>query len=368
MRAKSRKKTPSGATAFDGVFFSQRLLVWYRKSARQLPWRKLWASHKDPWHIWVSEIMLQQTVIKSVIPVYEKFLKEFPSYRSLSEAKPEDVRLAVRGLGYYRRFDLLHRACKQLTSLDQRLPNSHDEWLKLPGIGAYTAAAIASITANEPFGVVDGNVERVLCRVMDIRSEPNLPHLKKMFKVIMDDICQQTEPGAFNQAVMELGQTLCTPSSPSCDRCPVSSICAALKHLSQHLAPAPKKKQKTTDVSLELQIIKTTTGIALFKRPDDAKFLPGTWGFPTYIRSGQGWELDGTSRVIKKVLAEKVGEIRHSITKHKITASVTFSKTNLIKKSEIIKITAAQDVEGNLVSNLDRKAWNVLLRASKQHT
>lgn len=368
MRATSPKKTPSSATAFDGVFFSTRLVSWYKQNHRKLPWRTLWAKHKDPWHIWVSEIMLQQTVIKAVIPVYEKFLKQFPDYRSLSAAKPEDVRLAVRGLGYYRRFDLLHRACKQLTSIDQNLPNSHDEWIKLPGIGDYTAAAIASITANEPFGVVDGNVERVLCRLMDIRSEPNLPHLKKMFKLLMDDICQQTDPGTFNQAVMELGQTICTPSNPSCDQCPVSSICTALKHSSQHLAPAPKKKQKTADVSLELQIIKTTAGIALFKRPDDAKFLPGTWGFATYIRSGQGWELDGTTRGIKKVVAEKVGEIRHSITKHKITASVTFSKTSLSKKSGIIKITAAKDVEGSLVSNLDRKAWNVLLRTSKQHT
>ncbi len=367
MRATSPKKTPSSALALDGVFFSKKLTAWYKKSARSLPWRTLWAKHKDPWHVWVSEIMLQQTVIKAVIPVYERFLKRYPSYDSLAEAKPEDVRLAVRGLGYYRRFDLLHKACKQLIALDQGLPTCHDEWLRLPGIGTYTAAAIASITANEPFGVVDGNVERVLCRLMDIRTEPNLPHLKKAFKVIMDKICQETDPGCFNQAVMELGQTICTPSNPSCETCPVSKICLALKHSSQHLAPAPKKKQQSIDVSLELQIIKTKAGFALFKRPTDAKFLPGTWGFATYIKSGDAWELDGSSKEISKVLAEKVGEIQHSITRHKIKASITFSKSKLTRKTGIIKFKNREDVEGSLVSNLDRKAWNVLLRSSKQH-
>jgi A/G-specific adenine glycosylase len=247
------------------------------------------------------------------------------------------------------------------------LPTSHDEWLKLPGIGAYTAAAIASITANEPFGVVDGNVERVLCRMMDVRSEPNLPHLKKAFKVIMDNICKQTDPGSFNQAVMELGQTICTPTNPSCERCPVSAQCLALKHSSQHLAPAPKKKKKSIDISLELQIIKTKDGIALFKRPPDAKFLPGTWGFVTYINSGDGWELDGTNRGVRKVSAGKVGEIQHSITSHKIKAIVTFSKANSPLKTGAVKFTSRDDVESSLVSNLDRKAWNVLLRSAKQH-
>lgn len=200
----------------DGLFFYSKLLAWYRKQDRPLPWRVLWKIHRDPWHIWVSEIMLQQTLIKSVMPVYERFLKQFPSPLALAEAPQEDVRLAVRGLGYYRRFDFLHKACRQLQMEKKPLPASYEGWLELPGIGPYTAAAMASITLGLPHGVVDGNVERVFCRLLDIRTEPNLPALKKRFKKIMDDICQIGSAGDVNQAVMELGQLICTPSSPLC--------------------------------------------------------------------------------------------------------------------------------------------------------
>ena len=173
----------------SGVFLSAKLESWYRDNARLLPWRRLWAQQKNPWHVWVSEIMLQQTVIKAVLPIYERFLKQFPTHEALAAATTEEVRLAVRGLGYYRRFDALHRACQKLTATGEGLPRNHEKWLDLPGVGPYTAAAIASITADEPHGVVDGNVERVFCRLLDIRSEPNLPHLKKSFKSFMDHLC-----------------------------------------------------------------------------------------------------------------------------------------------------------------------------------
>ena len=358
--------TPSNANAFDGVFFSKSLVKWYEKNARSLPWRDLWRSHADPWHIWVSEIMLQQTVIKAVLKVYPDFLREFPDHQTLARATPEKVKLAVRGLGYYRRFDALHRACKLLVVEKRQLPKTHDDWLNLPGIGEYTAAAIASITADEAYGVVDGNVERVLCRMLDIRSAPNLPTLKRLFKKMMSDMCSQVSPGDFNQAVMELGQTVCTPTSPRCGLCPVAEKCLAFKRSSQNLAPAPKEQKKLTNVGLRLNIVHNKDKVLLMQRPDDAKFLAGTWGFLTEIKAGASWRQDGSAAVIPTRNDVKIGAFKHSITSHRIAAVVLQSHSLHFKKNIRTKLLGADEVEKNLVSNLDRKAWTMMLRRAER--
>lgn len=358
-------ENPSGHLV-DGLFFSKKILAWYRSQERPLPWRVLWAKHRDPWHIWVSEIMLQQTLIKAVIPVYERFLAQYPSCSALALAPQEDVRLAVRGLGYYRRFDLLHKACRVLQVENKTLPTSHEAWLELPGIGPYTAAAIASITLNLPHGVVDGNVERVFCRLLDIRAEPNLPALKKQFKLAMDEICQLGSAGDVNQAVMELGQTICTPTNPSCEKCPVQQICQAYSHSSQALAPAAKTKQAPIDVKLRLEILHTGNHVELFLRPDDATFLKGTWGFPTFRLHGTSWKSDGrSSRGPSAANRKAIGSIKHAITKHRITADVLVNPGRKPTKASPTRLMAFKDVEKNLVSNLDRKAWNLFLKASR---
>ena len=340
---------PDDALLAGGFFFGKKLSQWYRLVARPLPWRTLWLENQNPWHIWISEIMLQQTVIKAVIPVYERFLEQFPDHITLAQASTEDIRLAVRGLGYYRRFDLLHKACKHLTTENAPLPTTHEDWLKLPGIGTYTAAAIASITLNIPQGVVDGNVERVLCRLLDIRSEPNLPTLKKRFQIIMNAWCSVAHPGTLNQAVMELGQTICTPASPKCDACPIKSRCAAFAARSQHLAPAPKSKPEFKSETLHLQIFHSNNKVALFRRPADAKFLKNTWGFLTDYKA--------------KNIQNKIGEIKHAITTHKITASVSASSSLKPQgSSQDIRWLNSDMVEQNLVSNLDRKAWQLFLK------
>ena len=317
--------------------------------------------------------MLQQTVIKAVLPIYERFLTQFPTPATLAQAHPEDIRLAVRGLGYYRRFDLLHKACRKVASENRGLPVTYNDWLELPGIGTYTASAIASITKDLPHGVVDGNVERVLCRFLDIRTEPNLPHLKKQFKKIMDDICALGNSGAFNQAVMELGQTVCTPSSPSCGKCPIKSKCQAYENSSQALAPAAKAQIKPIDVYLSLEITTSANGVHLVKRPADAKFLKETWGFKTWIGSGEGesvkWVRDGSETNKRtKTATKSLGSIKHSITKHKIIADVmtdVISSTSVTNApSDVIKIVGIKDVEKHLVSNLDRKAWILYLKKS----
>ena len=354
-------KEPLIPRDFNGSFFHKNLKSWYERYERPLPWRVLWKKHRDPWHIWVSEIMLQQTVIKAVIPVYERFIKRFPTFEALAAANSEEIRLEVRGLGYYRRFDLLHRACMELARDGRGLPQKHHKWLELPGIGTYTAAAIASITKDEPFGVVDGNVERVLCRLLDIRLEPNLPHLKKHFKQLMDQACSRGYSGTVNQAVMELGQTICTPTNPACNLCPINKMCSAFKENSQHLAPAPKSKPQLIDVEMQLSIVAHRKKILLCRRPDDAKFLKGTWGFFTAIRSRQEFHYDGQQQYGLKLSNKKVvGRVKHSITKHKIMATVQALETSKLPKTELIRSVDPRDVEENLVSNLDRKAWVLL--------
>lgn len=365
MGKQSKTVTPSSFPKLDGVFFSKSLTNWYAIHERPLPWRELWRKHHDPWHIWVSEVMLQQTVIKSVVRVYMDFIHRFPDYRTLAQATPEVVKLSVRGLGYYRRFDALHRACRQLLTDNRPLPSTHDEWLDLPGVGAYTAAAIASITAAEPHGVVDGNVERVLCRFLDIRTQPNLPSLKRLFKSHMNEMCHMTQPGTLNQAVMELGQIICTPINPNCKICPVKTRCLAFKRSSQDLAPARKQQKKPTEVAVRLWIVASNRSVILVKRPDDAKFLAGTWGFPTEIQRGRNWAQDGTSPQIKTHHESKVGTFRHSITSHRIEAVVVNSKSAKFKKDIRTKLVDADDVEKNLISNLDRKAWTISQKNTK---
>lgn len=366
MRKHPGKKTPSKHYALDGVFFATSVVAWYKKHARSLPWRLLWKRHQDPWHIWVSEIMLQQTVIKAVLRVYENFLEIYPTFHSLALAQPEDVKLAVRGLGYYRRFDALHRACQQLVAERRNLPQTYSDWLGLPGIGVYTASAIASITANEAHGVVDGNVERVLCRFLDIRSEPNLPELKKLFKQQMDHMCSLVNPGIFNQAVMELGQTTCTPSQPNCPRCPLSKACLSFKRSSQHLAPAPKKQKPQVAIDMRLHITSVKSGVILSKRPSNAKFLPNTWGFHTELKSGRKWLHDGDVSRGLNLTGTVIGNIRHSITNHKIEALVMHVTKDSQDLDSSQKLVRMADVEKYLISNLDRKAWTILLGKTEQ--
>lgn len=367
-------------TALDSSKFHDSILKWYRSRARVLPWRELWRVHQDPWHIWVSEIMLQQTVIKAVLPVYDRFLKNFPQPRDLAKADTETVRLAVRGLGYYRRFDFLHKAAKHLVETRQnRWPTSYEEWLELPGIGDYTASAISSITLGAPHGVVDGNVERVWCRIFDIRTAPNLPELKLKFKQLMNQLVALGSPGDFNQAVMELGQTTCTPASPACELCPVTVHCTAKRKGSQHLAPGVKARPEFSDVRMALLIPTQGESALLVRRPAQAKFLKNTFGFPTVLfHDKQGWIGDGfelpEAIKIKLEKSHKSKTIKHNITKHKIRAEILLldasssadrrSLESIAKQSgdafTTMSTVAKANVEESLVSNLDRKAWHKL--------
>ncbi len=355
MKARAEAVAPE-AFAFPLEPARQRLLAWYRAGNRRLPWRELWQKHADPYHVWVSEIMLQQTVIKAVLPAYARFLARFPTIESLAAGEEADVREAVRGLGYYRRFRMLHQAAKLVAG--GPWPRDFESWKALPGIGDYTAAAISSIAFDFPAAVVDGNVERVFARLLDWRVAASEPGVKKVMQKLATALLAREAAGDFNQAVMELGQLVCTPTSPACEVCPLEGGCLAKARGSQALAPAPKKRVAPVEVAMRLTIVRDGAGqVGLWERPDSAKFLKGTWGFLTSLRLTDAFEPDGgvTTRDFA-VEAAEAGSVKHTITKHRISAAIF--RARLTKSSPPgAKWLAEGEVERHLVSNLDRKAW-----------
>jgi len=344
------------------------LLTWYLRHKRDLPWRTLWKQSGDPYVVWISEIMLQQTVIKAVIPVYHRFLSKFPSLEAFAAAEEVEVKEAVRGLGYYRRFGFMHAAARQLVALGGQWPRSFEDWRALPGVGDYTAAAVSSIAFDVARAVVDGNVERVFCRLLDLRLPPNDPRLKIEFKRLAQQLLDQDHPGDFNQALMELGQTICTVGEPNCAACPLKRQCLANSRGSQALAPAAKiKAGAPVDIRAQLVILLGDGEIGIIERPSAAKFLRGTAGFITLLSSNSempqadGWHDDSPlHRWLDKERSamSALGNYKHTITKHRIKAEVLLSK----RAPKIAGITwiPLEQVERCLLANFDRKAWHLI--------
>jgi len=249
----------------------RKLLAWYRRRRRDLPWRRT----GDPYAIWVSEVMLQQTRVSAVIPYYERFLARFPDVETLARARIDTVLASWSGLGYYRRARLLHRAARIVER--DGFPRAAAEWRALPGIGDYTAAAIASIAYGERAAVVDGNVERVLSRMHAIRRGP------ARIRALADGWLSRRSPGNHNQAVMELGATVCTPRSPACPRCPVRDACAGRADPGRYPAPRPRPRPRRERVTVGLARWEDRVWL---RRNADAGLLAGLWDLPPARRRG----------------------------------------------------------------------------------
>ena len=260
----SHTRSEDGPVA--GRQFQSRLLDWYDKNSRDLPWR----ANRDPYRVWVSEIMLQQTRVAAVIAHYHEFLRRFPTVEKLAAAREASVLAAWSGLGYYRRARMLHAAAKEVVRDHAgKLPVTSAGLRALPGIGRYTAAAIASISFGEPVAVVDGNVGRALERVSARRlSGENLWRAA-------DDLLDRKRPGDFNQAMMELGATVCTPRAPACLACPVTGLCATRGEMT------PKTKAaKQTKREIHYALNSKNRAIFLVQRARDASLMPGMWELP----------------------------------------------------------------------------------------
>jgi A/G-specific adenine glycosylase len=266
--------------------FRRHLLAWYDAHARDLPWR---ANH-DPYRVWLSEIMLQQTRVAAVIEHYHEFLRRFPNVKKLALAREASVLAAWSGLGYYRRARMLHAAAKVIVREHRgRFPETEEGLRALPGIGRYTAAAIASIAFGQPVAVVDGNVERVLQRLAGKRLADE--ELWRTANHLLD----AKRPGDFNQAIMELGATVCTPRAPLCLTCPVIALCAARGELAAQTKAQPQLKR---EIHYSLHCRKHE--IFLVQRPRDVSLMPGMWELPE-VESMNG-------------LSRPVFTLRHSIT------------------------------------------------------
>lgn len=281
------------------------LLSWYRDHRRDLPWRK----SRDPYRIWISEIMLQQTTVAAVIPYFERFLKAFPTVHDLAAAPESEVLKNWAGLGYYSRARNLHKSAQHLAQ--HGFPKTAAELIELPGFGPYTAAAVASIAFGDPVGVLDGNVIRVLSRKAGIDGPWWTTSVRRELQSLSDQLAQLGSPDEINQGLMELGATVCTPQSPACLLCPWTRRCVARKSDRIKVLPRPKPRKK-------MEIWSWTPRV--YFRRDQVALVPQTEG---PVLKGQ-WVFPGEFKKLQKKPAKF--HTRHGITHHDLYVTVTKAK------------------------------------------
>ena len=286
-RAQASLRTPPSALV-------TWLLDWYRDSHRDLPWRET----SDPYRIWVSEVMLQQTRVETVIPYYLRFLRSFPSVKALASASREEVLARWAGLGYYRRARMLHAAAKRVVSEHGgKWPRDYATMLTLPGVGEYTAAAVASIAFDAPRAALDGNAWRVLARLADEREQIAAAASKRRLRAIANSLMDQAAPGqrgAFTQALMELGATICIPRAPRCMACPWNTACAGLAAGTAPELPVKAPRRPSRSVELSIAVARLGDRVLLRKRPSDAAIMPGFWELPTVEGAVSAFNGEGT--------------------------------------------------------------------------
>ena len=257
--------------------FREKLLAWYDANKRDLPWRRT----QDPYKIWISEIMLQQTRVDTVIPYYERFLDWFPTIADLAQAPEEKLLKAWEGLGYYSRVRNMQKAAQQIMEDHGGVfPSSYEKISKLKGIGPYTAGAIASIAFGLPEPAVDGNVMRVLARLFEVDYDIGVPTNRKIFQAMMEFLIDPDRPGDFNQALMDLGSDIESPINPRPEESPVKEFSAAYQHGNMDRYPIKAPKKKPVPVYLTAFIIKDSQGRYLLEKNEREGLLSGFWHFP----------------------------------------------------------------------------------------
>ena len=341
----------------------RKLLLWYDKNRRDLPWRR----SRDPYAIWVAETMLQQTQVATVAPYYERFLENFPTVDALARAPLKKVLALWSGLGYYRRARNLKVAARILVRRHGGcLPTNYDDLLALPGVGDYTAGALMSIAFQKPYPAIDSNARRVLGRLFNSTGE-------KKLNAAAAELVSRSRPGQFNQGLMELGATLCTPNSPLCIECPIALECAA--RLSDRAAKetAPQTRQATRQVTWPLAVVRRR-GKILLRRRSAGGILAGLWELP-------GGELGGhksTRAYLKRHLRElhgaleselHIGEFRHSITDRRIRSPLYLfdirRNTELTRPGPNWRWVSPASLRGYPVSSMTLKALRILAAHEK---
>lgn len=314
----------------------RRLIAWYDAHQRNLPWR----NSNDPYAIWLSETMLQQTQVATVIPYYERFLRRYPTVDRLAAANLDDVLQLWAGLGYYSRARNLHRAAGEITNRYKgRVPDAVEELRKLPGVGRYTAGAVASIAFDVRAAVVDGNVSRVLARLFLIESDVKSPAGERIVWEHAESLLPRKRVGDFNQALMELGATICRPGdSAQCDHCPLRTDCRAAATGDVARLPIPKKKTVVKNET-HIAIVVDSDGKRLYRRRPAAGLWGGLWELPTIVQRGRSRHatalalarsLFGDAAVVDR---RPLGKVAHQLT-HRHVNLVAFRADTSTRRVE----------------------------------
>jgi A/G-specific adenine glycosylase len=300
-----KNKRDEASSPVRSATLSKRLIDWYRRGHRDLPWRRT----ADPYRIWVSEIMLQQTRAAAVIPYFERFLDRFPTVAALAAATEDQVLALWSGLGYYSRARNLRRAAIEIAGAGG-FPCDYDSWRRLPGIGDYTAAAVSSIAFGQPHAVLDGNVLRVVARVEADPSDISSGATRDRFRAVAQLWLGRHNPAVFNQALMELGATVCLPRNPQCSLCPVAVDCRANVTLSAAQYPVKLRRVRPVRLEATLLVVRNRGRVLLRRREAGESRMAGFWDLPS--------PQDLPHARIKA----PIGDFRHTITHHHYTFTV----------------------------------------------
>lgn len=317
----------------DTLKFNNDLLTWYYENLRDLPWRK----DQDPYRVWVSEIMLQQTRVDTVIPYFERFMEVYPTIFHLAEAEEQDLLKMWEGLGYYSRARNLHEAVKEVVSSYKGIvPKDGKKLEKLKGIGPYTKGAIMSIAFNEPEPAVDGNVMRVLSRVLFITDNISEHRTRRIFEDYVRQLISKEDPGAFNQGLMELGALICKPRNPLCSDCPVKSHCKAYEENVQEELPVRTRAKQQTVLPYVTLLIRNEAGEYMIEQRPETGLLANMWQFPMVPIAEIGFEHIAAWFMaeygIKVDLQKQITHIRHIF-------------SHLIWEIDVYRATTTEDLE-----------------------
>ena len=333
----------------DKGLFRKKLLAWYRRSHRALPWRNT----RDPYSIWVSEILLQQTRVSTGVAYYERFVDRFPTLSDLAEAPIEAVLKVWEGLGYYGRARNLHRAARILKDCwGGKIPSDPEVLRGLPGIGPYTAAAIASIAFDKDAAVLDGNVTRVLCRTHGIEKDPRHSPTRARLQALAESLLPKGNAARFNQALMELGALVCKPVRPECLACPLEDLCVA--HERNIVEQLPVRSPKAR-VPVRVRVVAAIEhrGRLLFKRRDPEGLLGGLWELPGVYVEGENGSREGIRRLRKQVgpfvTLKRIPSQSHFSVKHVYSH---FEESNQVFRCEAKGVVRQRRTQGKELSYL----------------
>ncbi|ACL06144.1 A/G-specific adenine glycosylase [Desulfatibacillum aliphaticivorans] len=350
--------------------FSRSLLRWYEENARDLPWRRT----SDPYAIWVSEIMLQQTQVKTVIPYFLRWMDAFPNISSLAEAPLDDVLKMWEGLGYYSRARNMHKAAKEIMDrLDGRMPRTYKGLLELPGIGAYTAGAVCSIAYNQDVPLVDANVKRVFARILDMEKPVEQTAATREIRGLAESLIPSGKAGLFNQALMELGALVCTPKNPDCKGCPVSVHCLALKEQTVDSRPVLPPKKKTQALEVSAGVCVRDRKILIQKRLPKG-LMAGLWEFPGgKLNPGESPEQALVREFAEELeidieCGEKITVIQHAYTRFRVRLHVFWcsmkkpAQTPALHAAEEIRWVSPKELDGLAFPSADRRLIQMLMK------